>query len=164
LEESGGPTEQPSVSEGPSEWLTYTDPAYGFSIKHPDTYVILPEPSPLPASTPPVMHRVRFQDEGRASGQYADRDPAQFAIGVFELDSPLPLRDWLQSVGLVPARATVEQVHLDGAGEGWRVRRPVLMAPNESYFFATEKYVYKLTPLGPHSQDMLTSFQLPPGG
>jgi len=106
---------------------------------------------------------VRFQDKARASGQFADREPAQFAIEVFELDPPVPLRDWLDSTGLVPARATVEQVHLDGAGDGWRVRRPVLMAPNEFYYFATKEYVYRLTPLGPHSQDMLASFQLSPG-
>jgi hypothetical protein len=187
LEESGGLPEQPPANEGPvpspalsevegvvegpsggvlspsKEWLIYTDTAYGFSIKYPDTYVILPEPTPLPATTPPVVHRVRFQDKQRASGQFANREPAQFAVDVFELDPVVPLHDWLQSAGLVPARATVEQVHLDGAGEGWRVRRPVLMAPNESYFFATEEYVYRLTPLGPHSQDMLASFQLSPG-
>lgn len=163
LEESGGPPEQSSADEGPLEWLVYTDTAYGFSIQYPDVYVILPEPSPLPATAPPVVHRVRFQDERRASGQFADREPAQFAIEVFELDPPVPLRDWLQSTGLVPARATVEQVHLDGAGEGWRVRLPILLAPNESYFFATEEYVYRLTPLGPHSQDMLASVQLSPG-
>ena len=71
--------------------------------------------------------------------------------------------DWLQSSGLVPARATVEPVHLDGAGEGWKVRLPVLIAPNEFYFFGTKEYVYRLIPLGPHSQDMLASFQLSPG-
>lgn len=44
--------------------------------------------------------------------------------------------------------------------EKWLVRFPLMMAPNEFYFFASEKYVYRLTPLGPHGQEMLGSFEL----
>ena len=160
LEEKGGLPGQSSANEGPQKWLIYTDTAYGFSVKYPDTYVILPEPTPLPATTPPVVHRVRFQDQQRASGQFVDREPAQFAIEVFELAPPAPLREWLHSARLIPARATVEHVHLVAAGHGLRVRLAVMIAPNEFYFFATKKYVYRLTPLGPYSKYMIDSFQI----
>ena len=56
---------------------------------------------------------------------------------------------------------TVEEVTLDGAGDALRVRRAILLAPNEFYYFSTERYVYRLTPLGLYSGDMLGSFQLP---
>ena len=153
---------QVSAHEALNEWLIYTDTAFGFSIRYPATYGILPEPQPLPATTPPRMHRVRFQDKQRALGQFADREPAQFTIEVFESDSSVPLRDWLQSVGLAPKLAVFDQVYLDGSGQGLRVRLRVLIAPNEFYFFASEKYAYRLIPLSPHSQDMITSFKLSP--
>ena len=163
--------QQPKATEAPSEWLGYTDETYGFLIKYPNTYVILPEPGTLPAATPQVIYRVRFQDKQKASGPFAGREPAQFSIHVFELDEPVELLDWLKSQGLLPAQRPpagggsagvepVEPVQLEGAGEGWRVLLPILLAPREFYYFATDKYVYRLTPLGLHSQEMLASFQL----
>lgn len=149
-----------SANEGSEKWLVHTDTAYAFSVRYPDTYVILPEPTPLPATRPPVVHRVRFQDQQRASGQFVDREPERFVIDLFKLDPPAGLREWLHSAGLISLRTTAEHVDIDGIGHGWRVRLPLMMAPNEFYFFASEKYVYRLTPLGPHGQEMLGSFEL----
>lgn len=153
--DSGAPSDGSSSYEEPDEWFTYTDPDYGFAIKYPDVYVILPEPAALPETTPPMLDRVRFQDKARASGEFVDREPAQFAIDIFDLSPALPLRDWLEAAEFVPDRATLEEVSLPGAGDGWSVRLPILLAPNEFYFFATDEFVFRLTPLGLYSQEML---------
>lgn len=169
--DSTGRRQQPKATEAISGWLGHNDETYGFFIKYPNTYVILPEPSALPVTTPQIVYRVRFQDKQKASGQFADREPAQFSIHVFELDEPVELLDWLKTQGLLPTQQTpaegrsagAEPVQLAGAGEGWRVLLPRMLAPREFYYFASEKNVYRLTPLGLHSQDMLASFQLSPG-
>ena len=174
IDDSSGQAQEPKTTEAPSEWHPHTDETYGFSIKYPDTYVILPETSALPAATPQVIHRVRFQDKQKASGSFADREPAQFSIHVFELDQPVELYDWLESQGLLPDQQSragrgsagvepVEPVQLEGVGAGWRVLLPILLAPREFDYFATERYVYRLTPLGLHSQDMLSTFRLSSG-
>ena len=143
----------------------------GFSIEYPNTYVILTGPNEPPASTPQVTYPVRFQDSQKASGPFASREPAQFTIHLYELDEHVVLLDWLRETGLAPAgdatsqgpNAGVEQVRSEGTGEGWRVVLPILVAPRESYYYATERYVYRLTPLGPYSQEMLDSFRLSSG-
>ena len=75
----------------------------------------------------------------------------------------MPLGEWLRSTGQAPADATAEAVRLRQAGEAWRVAHRALMAPNTFYYVAGSKYVYRLTPLGPYSEEMLASFQLLPG-
>lgn len=155
--------------EVPGEWLTYTDDTYGFSINYPDTLVVLPEPNALPKSRPIKAHRVRFQDRQKAEGQFADKEPAHFSVEVFELDEPVALQDWLEDNGLLPKfggpatgpASLVEPVELENTRKGLHIRLPILLAPNEYYYFATDVHVYRLIPLGVHSEDMLDSFTLP---
>jgi hypothetical protein len=155
--QDGGPSS--AGAEATAGWRTYVDKAYGFSIRYPETYVILREPKSQPVATPRVAHRVRFQDRQLASGQTADLEPPQFSIEVFEPSGSEPLRDWLQFAVHIGADDSVEPVHLDGAGEGLRVRNAMQLAPNDFYYFARGKYIFKLTPLGSHGEQMLNSFR-----
>jgi len=158
------PAEGGSSAEGeeptPSAWLTDTDAAYGFSVEYPNTYTILPEPTTLPESKPQVIHEVRFLDKALAASDLAALEPPNFAIAVFEMGKPMTLRDWLSAEGGVPQDASVEPVHLQGAGDGWKVTLMVQMAPNEFYYVAAGKYVFELTPLGPYGDRMLATFQV----
>ena len=155
-------TESPSQNgrEAPADWRTYIDKKYSFQIKYPKSFVILSEPARLPEAAPPVKHRVRFQDKQLAAGQTAQLEPPQFSIEVLENERSLSLHDWLASAVHVGAEDSVEPFHLDGAGEGLRLRNAMQLAPNEFYFFARGKYIFKLTPLGEFSEEMLNSFRL----
>ena len=157
-----GQTEPPSQSgrQAPAGWLAYTDKTYSFKIKYPKTFVILREPARLPNATPHVRHRVRFQDKQLATGQTAALEPPQFSIEVLDKELSLSLRDWVAAFVHIGAEDSVEPFHLDGAGDGLRVRSAMQLAPNEFYYFARGKYVFKLTPLGQHSEEMLNSFRL----
>lgn len=146
-------------SERGAEWRTYTDKAYGFSIKYPDTLIVLREPKSQPVTTPRFVHRVRFQDKQLASAQTADLEPPQFSIEVLEHNGSAPLREWLRSNAQIGADDTVELVHLDGAEDGLRLRYAVQLAPNDFYYFARGKYIFRLTPLGLHGEEMLNSFR-----
>jgi hypothetical protein len=149
-------------SEAPVEWRTYTDKAYDFSIRYPEIFVILREPKGQPVTRPRVVHRVRFQDKQLAAGQTAALEPPQFSIEVLKNEGSMPLPDWLKAAAQVGEKDTVERVSLDGAGEGWRVRQAIQLAPNDFYYFERGNYVFKLTPLGSHSEEMLNSFRLLP--
>jgi hypothetical protein len=149
-----------SVRRAPSDWPAYTDKAYSFTIKYPKTFVILREPTRQSEAVPHVRHRVRFQDKQLAAGQTAALEPPQFSIEVLENEGSLSLRDWLRYAVRTGAEDSVEPVHLDGAGEGLRVRNAMQLAPNEFYYFARGKYIFKLTPLGQYSEQMLDSFRL----
>ena len=153
------PTGQSPVVEK-AGWQTYTDSAYGFSIQYPDEYAILPEAA-LPTPTrPPAVQRVRFQVRQIAAGQFAELEPARFSIDVFEPGPAVALRDWLRSDAVLPAGASVTPVQIEGAQEALRVALRQQLAPNEFIYVSTGRYVYRLTPLGQHGEEMLASFRL----
>jgi hypothetical protein len=153
-----GPTGQSPVAR--TGWQTYTDSAYGFSVQHPAESVILPEPA-LPTPTrPPSVQRVRFQERQIAAGQFAELEPPRFSIDVFETRPAVALRDWLQSDVVVLAGASVTPVQIAGAQEAVRVALRQQLAPNEFVYVSTDRYVYRLTPLGQHGEEMLASFRV----
>lgn len=156
LESSAPGTSGEPVSK-PVNWLSYTDETYKFSIAYPDVYIILPEIELLKDLDPDLVHRVRFQDADLAKGDTADIEPPQFSIEIFKsptsslesfLDKKMP--GWSR------------ESYKIGDLQGYRVSSNLLMAPNEFYFFSGNGYVYKLTPLGGYSQEMLESFKLLP--
>ncbi|HEX8650641.1 MAG TPA: hypothetical protein VF708_07350 [Pyrinomonadaceae bacterium] len=149
-----------SAGDASSDWLTYTDKAYAFTIRYPKTFVILRELKSRTAATPQFRHRVRFQDKQLATGQTAALEPPQFSIEVLDKELSLSLRDWVAAFVHIGAEDSVETFHLDGAGDGLRVRSAMQLAPNEFYYFARGKYIFKLTPLGQHGEEMLNSFRL----
>jgi hypothetical protein len=136
-------------------WLTYNDQAFSFSIEYPSIYTILPETVNSVDDAPANIHQVRFQDIQLATGETAEFELANFTIDVFE-------------PGDQSLEAFIAQKEPDGNIEayqvnilnGFRVYYNLLIAPNEFYFFSANGYVYKLTPLGPYSQEMLHSFQI----
>jgi len=136
-------------------WLTYNDQVYAFSIEYPSIYTILPETEKSVDDAPAKIHQIRFQDIQLATGETAEFELANFTIEVFEL-------------GDLSLEAFIAQNETDGNMEpykvnnlkGFRVYYNQLIAPNEFYFFSANDYVYKLTPLGPYSQEMLQSFQI----
>ena len=141
----------------PVEWLTYQDQTFLFSIEYPDTYTILPENIQLEETDPLMVHRVRFQDIALATGDTASFEIPKFTIEIFELGD-LTLDAFLDNY----AAGAERQVYSQGDLTGLRVYFNRLSAPNEFYYFSSHGYVYKLTPLGKYSDEMLHSFQIRP--
>ena len=159
---AGSSTEQ-SEHDGLHRWRMYEDKTYGFSIKYPRQFVILPERDSQEEAPAGLLHRVRFQDRQVASWQTADLEPPQFMIEVFKAESLVSLRDWLRAAQWVASDDTVEPFEVEGAREGLRVRQMQQLAPNDFYYVATERYVFRLTPLGEHGPRMLSTFRLQTG-
>lgn len=141
----------------PVDWLNYQDQAFLFSIDYPDTYTILPETILLEETDPVMAHRVRFQDIALATGDTASFEIPKFTIEIFELGD-LTLDAFLDNY----ATGAEREVYTQGDLTGFRVFFNRLSAPNEFYYFSSHGYVYKLTPLGKYSEEMLHSFQIKP--
>jgi hypothetical protein len=136
-------------------WLSYQDQTYRFSVDYPESYMILPEEGLSLGSEPGLLMNVRFLDQQLASGDTADLEIPDFTIEIYDLGNQT-LEAFLE--------VNLEQGELEryklGDLSGFRVYLNQMIAPNEFYYFADHGFVYKLTPLGLYSQEMLDSFQV----
>ncbi len=137
------------------EWLTYQDQAYSFSIDYPSIYTVLPETEDLANLDPAKVHQVRFQDIQLASGETGEFELPMFLIEVFE-----PGDQSLETLITRNEPGSFREEYQGNNLNGIRVYFNQLIAPNEFYFFSSQEYVYKLTPLGPFGPDMLQSFKI----
>ena len=79
-----------------TQWLTYVDQRFGFSISYPDGYVILDEVELLRDISPNLVQRVRFLDAGLAHGDTANLEPPNFSIELFDNAPAIPLGQWIE--------------------------------------------------------------------
>jgi hypothetical protein len=139
----------------PVSWLTYRDQACSFSIDYPDTYTILPEPEPFNNADPDLAHRVRFLDAQLAAGDTAEFEPPNFTVEIYTLGDQT-----LEAFINNDENRGEREAYTFGDLSGFRIHFKQLIAPNEFFYFSEHGYVYKLTPLGLYSQEMLHSFQI----
>lgn len=139
----------------PVMWRTYRDSEYSFSIDYPDTYIILPENEPLNEVDSELIHRVRFLDAQLAAGDTAEYEPPNFTIEIYPLSDQT-----LEAFIINNIKGGNLEAFTLGNLSGIKLYFIQLIAPNEFYYFSKNGYVYKLTPLGPYSQEMLNSFQI----
>jgi len=136
-------------------WLTYQDQIYQFSIEYPESYTILPEKDLSPGSESGLLQDLRFLDRQLADGATADLEIPNFTIEVYDLGNH-NLGTFLEENFDRGEREIIELGELSGI----RVSFNQLIAPNEFYYFSDNGYVYKLTPMGLYSQEMLDTFQI----
>lgn len=162
VQQIGRPMESPPVVQTERR-EKHTDHTYGFTVKYYSRdYVFLKEDPIQSAMQPPEVYRVRFQRKDIAAGKVAEHEHPGLTISVFALSPGLPLRDWLDSSGLLSPGSETSLVRLTGVKEGLRVILRQQPAPNEFVYLATDQYVYRLVPYGPQGGKMLRSFRLLP--
>lgn len=149
-----------SSAQNPEEsltvaWLTYNDQVFSFSIEYPSFYTILPEASNSLDDDLAKVHQVRFQDIQLATGDTAGFELPNFTIEVFE-SGGMSLEEFIAQN---EPDGVLEEYQANNLG-GYRVSYNQLIAPNEFYYFSSNGYAYKLTPLGAYSLEMLDSFNI----
>jgi len=155
----GGPVPERPVKVEVSQWKVYRNDTYGYEIRYPPNYIIVPDYIVLEAAgtqEPQPLHRVWFQDEKLAEGETAAMEPPKFAIEVFDNKANRPIEGWLGEEGLLEG-FQVEAYTLAGV-QGVRVRSMLLMAPNEHIYLPRGNHIFKLTPLGRVAEQMLATF------
>ncbi len=162
VQQIGRPMESPPAVQNERR-EKHTDHTYGFTVKYyPSEYGILTEGPLQTTAQPPAVQRVSFQRKDIAAGQVADHEHPGLTISVFALSPGLPLRDWLDSSGLLSPGSETSLVRLTGVKEGLRVILRQQPEPNEFVYLATDQYVYRLVPYGAQGGKMLRSFRLLP--
>jgi hypothetical protein len=91
-----------------------------------------------------------------AQSPTAEFQPPNALVEIFPNTAGKSLADW---VGHYEPRATHTRLRV-GALEGYRITLPILLAPNEFFYFSSGTYIYRLTFLGEHAEQMLQSFRI----
>jgi hypothetical protein len=141
-------------------WLLYRNDEYGFALRYPTDYVVI---RPRDRLRPAPLFRVGFQEASLAASPIADREPSQFAVDVYENPSQQPLDAWLATSGVTRnlERAAHENVRVGGV-HGIRLVDQALLAPNTFYYVGRGPFVYRFTPLGRFSEQMLETVRFTP--
>ena len=90
---------------------------------------------------------------------HAALEPPQFSVEVFAAP-PGPLRPWLEENGRIPKGAGVEVLEVPGVREALRIRDPHMLAPNEFFWYATDRHAFLVVALGSEGEAMRKTFRL----
>jgi hypothetical protein len=136
-------------------WRVFRNEQYSFELRYPPDYAII---QPRNQLLPSPVFRVWFTAASLVNSPTVDREPPQFAVDVYDNASQQPLDAWLTSNEVTRnlTRPTEERVRVGGVN-GVRLTDQTMLAPNSSYYVARGPFVYRFTPLGGLSGEMLAT-------
>jgi hypothetical protein len=139
-------------------WQVFRNEQYSFELRYPPDYAIVQPHNQL---QPSPLFRVWFTEASLVTSPTVDREPPQFAVDVYNNASQQPLDAWLTSNAVTRnlTRPSQEAVRVGGVN-GIRLTDQTMMAPNSFYYVARGPFVYRFTPLGGLSHEMLATVRL----
>lgn len=134
-----------------STWSTYANRRFELTLRYPPDYAATEIDTP---SLPARVLRLALQPVSLRNP--TGLEPPAFAVDVYDNVSRQSLSAWLTGSGLVAGmrRPTQDAVQVGGV-PGVRVIDQILLAPNTFYFVARGQFIYRFTPLGPYSDQIL---------
>ena len=136
-------------------WQTYRNAKYHYEITHPSDYVVVNR-SFMAARDAALLDSVSFMTRALANSETANLQLPELQIEVLDNSAGLALSDWLD------ARKTQgkRESHDIGGLKAYKLSLPTLLAPNEVYYAAHQKVIYRITVVGPNSDAILKSFKV----
>lgn len=143
---------------------TYIDRLYGFSVKHPDGFVVRPQdPSRLGGFSPTPIVSIHFMNPTMAKGALAGMEPPDLDVRVYRAGAASSLENWLASTGFASkGGGTDVRPYRNANLSGLKVCQTTMIAPGCSYYFLFGGRVYALTPATVEGEAMLESFSPAP--
>lgn len=138
-------------------WQAYRNDQYSVELRYPPDYAAV---KPRNQLRPAPLFRVWFKEASLVNSPIADREPPRFAVDVYDNATRQTLDAWLAGSGVTRnfSRMTQQAVEVGGV-QGLRVTDQTLLAPNTFYYVARGPFVYRFTPLGGLSGEMLATVQ-----
>jgi len=151
----GGTFTQPAPAPAPaqanvSDWLTYSNAQYGFSVQYPREYAAIPaRDSPKPAP----LTRVWFLESALLNSETLNFEVPKLAVDVFDNSAGQSLDAWLAAnIASAPAERSTTQV---GGVNALRLASMTMALPNVFYYVAHNRFVYRFTPGGGFGDQMV---------
>ena len=139
-------------------WPIYTNERFGYSFRYPPGFVVREDDADAAIKPTDVIHRVRVEDNPSEPPEAAVPQPAVFTLEVLRKEEGMPLGEWLRSVSRSDGDR-ISEARVAGTS-GYLVELDRYIAPGRFYYIASGQRVYRLTPLGEASEDVLASFVL----
>lgn len=149
-----------SMTEG-GGWQIYRNQECTLTFRYPPTYVLRVRED---TSDPDQLLRIGLLSPHAVGSPLEDRFPPDFAVDVYYDPAGRSIEEWLiEKKGFSPdnPRYGLSAVTIGGL-PGLSVTYRIQLAPNTFYYVAREGYVYRFTPLGLHSRQILESVQFEP--
>jgi hypothetical protein len=136
-------------------WHVYRNDRYAFELRYPPDYVIV---SPRLEIQPAPLFRVWFQEASLANSPIAEYELPRFTVDIYDNASQQPLDTWLTTSGVTRNLVRVAREPAEVGGiQGVRLESQVMLAPGTFYFVARGPFVYRFTPFGRFSGQVLAT-------
>lgn len=147
--------DQNSANGTVMQWTTYTDATFGFSFSYPDIYTILAERENLATIAPELIGRCRLLEPVLANSEFAELEPPKFSVEIYANPAGQSVQGWIQKHA---PGGDLERFSVDNKNCA-QVTLHTLLAPNQFVFCDHGGKIYKFTPMGAKSQEILHSFK-----
>ena len=136
-------------------WQKYSNDRYSFELRYPPDYAAV---YPRGQLTPQPLFRVWFKETSMVKSPIAEREPPRFAVDVYQNESQQSLEAWLTSSRMLRNLTRPLQQTVDiGGVQALRVTSMTMVAPNTFYYIAQGHFIYRFTPLGRLSEEILAT-------
>ena len=149
--------------------VLYTNATYKFSVTIPSDFVVRPRVAQQLAQwNPKAVAGILFMNPTSASSQVPD-EPGDLEVRVYDLAGAASLDGWLNAAGLPAGTSTnndgntgTNTMYWVSKASGVKVCRSTMIAPQCTYFFIGNNWVYQLISMTQAGDSMLASFTIAP--
>ncbi len=143
--------------------LTYSDSTYKFEVQYPSNFTFRTMTSAqLAAIYPQPANGFVVLSPMKVSSDIAALEPPDLDIRVYPAAGVTSLDKFVPTISVPGGMLPTEPYTTDRGTSGLRACTRLMVAPNCSYLFLSNGFIYQLTPSSQEGEQMAKTFQLLP--